>query len=155
MDYNQQRRARNGSYQRGRQMYYGRQGQNSCGCDDSTHEVEHNMAARQAGCDSCARQMERENRADRMPCDSKCENNYCERKCDCQMQCDNCSCAAKKCTYMWQKGYLEEANSYPIGMSYTPWQSWGCTYDGHRALMSGTIFPELDKPFCAAGRCHR
>jgi hypothetical protein len=42
-----------------------------------------------------------------------------------------------------------------VGMGYIPWQSWKCTYDAHRGLMSGTIFPELDKPFCAAGRCMR
>jgi hypothetical protein len=48
---------------------------------------------------------------------------------------------------------LEESEYYPVGMGYIPWQSWKCTYDGHRGLMSGTIFPELDKPFCAAGRC--
>ena len=154
MDYNQQRRTRNGSYNRGRQMNYGRQGQNGCGCDNSVSEAERNMAARQSGCDTCSRQMERETRTARVSWDGNCDKNY-DRNCDCQMQRDTCGCAARSCTYMRQKGYLEESESYPIGMSYTPWQSWGCTYDGHRALMSGTIFPELDKPFCAAGRCNR
>ncbi|MCI8402701.1 MAG: spore coat associated protein CotJA [Lachnospiraceae bacterium] len=44
---------------------------------------------------------------------------------------------------------------FEIAMAYVPWQRWRRTYDPHRALMSGTIFPELDKPFCAAGRCNR
>ncbi len=46
-------------------------------------------------------------------------------------------------------------DSFGVGMAYVPWQRWNQTYDMHRGLMSGTIFPELDKPFCAAGRCGR
>ena len=82
-----------------------------------------------------------------------------------QMNCDqrqmngdqrqlDCGCN-RACTYQRQKGCLEESEYYPVGMGYIPWQSWKCTYDAHRGLMSGTIFPELDKPFCAAGRCMR
>ncbi len=141
MDYNQQRRVRNSNYNSGRQMNYGR-------AMYSGREAERNMAARQAGCDTCARQMEREASAATASYDNSC---------GCQEQRDNrgCMTQANNCTYKRQKGYLEESDSYPIGMSYTPWQSWKCTYDGHRALMSGTIFPELDNPFCAAGRCSR
>ena len=36
----------------------------------------------------------------------------------------------------------------PLAMAYVPMQSWGETYDGRKALDSGTIFPELDLPFC-------
>ena len=36
----------------------------------------------------------------------------------------------------------------PLAMAYLPMQSWGQTYDGLKALDSGTIFPELDLPFC-------
>ena len=111
MEYHQQRRSRNVSYNNGRQMNYNRQ---------------MNGDQRQAGCDQCARQMER----------------------------DTCGCN-RACTYQRQKGCLEESEYYPVGMGYIPWQSWKCTYDAHRGLMSGTIFPELDKPFCAAGRCMR
>ncbi len=50
---------------------------------------------------------------------------------------------------------MNEMDSFEIAMAYVPWQRWKRTYDPHRALMSGTIFPELDKPFCAAGRCSR
>lgn len=36
----------------------------------------------------------------------------------------------------------------PLAMSYVPMQEWGDTYDGLKALDSGTIFPDLDLPFC-------
>lgn len=36
----------------------------------------------------------------------------------------------------------------PLAMSYVPMQSWGETYEGLKALDAGTIFPELDLPFC-------
>lgn len=32
-------------------------------------------------------------------------------------------------------------------MAYVPWQYMSRTYDPEKALMSGTIFPELDKRF--------
>ena len=37
---------------------------------------------------------------------------------------------------------------FPIAMAYVPWQRFGQTYDLSKALCAGTIFPELDKPFC-------
>ena len=36
----------------------------------------------------------------------------------------------------------------PIAMAYVPYQRWCGTYDACRALERGTIFPELDLPFC-------
>lgn len=39
------------------------------------------------------------------------------------------------------------SDSSPLAMAYVPWQQWNSTYDLDRALMAGTIFPELDKPF--------
>ena len=39
-------------------------------------------------------------------------------------------------------------DTLPLAMAYVPMQSWGETYDGLKALDSGTIFPELDLPFC-------
>ncbi|WP_283683324.1 spore coat associated protein CotJA [Parablautia sp. Marseille-Q6255] len=36
-------------------------------------------------------------------------------------------------------------------MGYVPCQSWGVTYDLCHALHTGTIFPELHKPFCGKG----
>jgi hypothetical protein len=36
-------------------------------------------------------------------------------------------------------------------MTYVPWQIFTKAYDPRKALMAGTIFPELDKPFY--GKC--
>lgn len=35
----------------------------------------------------------------------------------------------------------------PIAMAYVPWQHFHKSYEPQKALMAGTIFPELDKPF--------
>ncbi|MCI9542194.1 MAG: spore coat associated protein CotJA [Lachnospiraceae bacterium] len=35
----------------------------------------------------------------------------------------------------------------PLGMSYVPWQHWKETYEPCKALLIGTIFPELNLPF--------
>jgi len=37
----------------------------------------------------------------------------------------------------------------PLAMAYVPMQQWERTYDLDVALDRGTIFPELDLPFCA------
>ena len=41
-----------------------------------------------------------------------------------------------------------------LAMAYVPWQYMNQTYDPEKALMAGTIFPELDKKFTgrAGGR---
>jgi len=36
----------------------------------------------------------------------------------------------------------------PLAMAYVPWQQWKTVYDLNKALKIGTIFPELDLPFC-------
>jgi hypothetical protein len=36
----------------------------------------------------------------------------------------------------------------PLAMAYVPFQRWGSIYDPVRALQRGTIFPDLDLPFC-------
>lgn len=36
----------------------------------------------------------------------------------------------------------------PLAMAYVPMQTWGETYEGLKALDVGTIFPDLDMPFC-------
>lgn len=36
----------------------------------------------------------------------------------------------------------------PLAMAYVPWQHWGKVYEPCKALYCGTIFPELDLPFC-------
>lgn len=37
--------------------------------------------------------------------------------------------------------------SLPLAMAYVPWQRWNQTYELDKALMCGTLFPELNKPF--------
>ena len=44
-------------------------------------------------------------------------------------------------------------NEYVPGMAYVPWQYFTTVYEPDKALEAGTIFPELDKPFLAGGRC--
>ncbi len=55
-----------------------------------------------------------------------------------------------------------EINMKPIAMAYVPWQVWRNIYEPPKALMTGTIFAELDKPFtgrppesnnCTKGGC--
>ncbi|MDO5426029.1 MAG: spore coat associated protein CotJA [Eubacteriales bacterium] len=36
-------------------------------------------------------------------------------------------------------------------MAYVPYQHWDKTYSLCKGLQAGTIFPELDKPFCGKG----
>ena len=43
---------------------------------------------------------------------------------------------------------MDALGQFPIAMAYVPWQRFGQTYDLSKALYVGTIFPELDKPFC-------
>lgn len=51
-----------------------------------------------------------------------------------------------------EPGCLEQ--QFPIAMAYVPWQQWQSTYAPERALVQGTIFPELDLQF-NYGRCGR
>ena len=44
-----------------------------------------------------------------------------------------------------QMTYVDQ---FPIAMAYVPWQSFHTIYDFREGLSRGTIFPELDKPFC-------
>ena len=39
----------------------------------------------------------------------------------------------------------------PLAMAYIPWQMWRAVYDAEKALHQGTIFEELNKPFCGKG----
>lgn len=42
----------------------------------------------------------------------------------------------------------EYFDRYPIAMAYVPWQHMGKLYENlSEAMMIGTIFPELNKPF--------
>ncbi len=44
-------------------------------------------------------------------------------------------------------GYMRDTDDMTVAMAYVPWQYLNKTYDPEKALMVGTIFPELDKPF--------
>lgn len=48
--------------------------------------------------------------------------------------------------YSCQKPHGEK--EFPIGMAYVPWQKFQKIYDPAKALCQGTIFAELDLPFC-------
>jgi hypothetical protein len=45
----------------------------------------------------------------------------------------------------------DDCSTQVPAMAYVPWQHFTKAYEPQKALMVGTIFPELDKPFC--GKC--
>jgi hypothetical protein len=49
------------------------------------------------------------------------------------------------------KSSMDDCSGQVPGMTYVPWQIFTKAYDPRKALMAGTIFPELDKPFY--GKC--
>ena len=51
--------------------------------------------------------------------------------------------------------FLEDPRLFPLAMAYVPWQRWGDLYCACKALQSGTVFEELDKPFKGRGGCNR
>lgn len=48
-----------------------------------------------------------------------------------------------------QEYYMNEQNDkFPVAMAYVPWQKCDKMYeDLEKAFCTGTIFPELNKPF--------
>lgn len=49
--------------------------------------------------------------------------------------------------------FNHELQELPLAMAYVPIQSWGDTYTPCRALCRGTLFPQLDLPFCEVSTC--
>ena len=48
-----------------------------------------------------------------------------------------------------------QMDSFPVAMSYVPWQHFDKMYDNlEKAFNAGTIFPELNQPFTGR-RCVR
>ncbi len=45
-----------------------------------------------------------------------------------------------------------ECASLPV-IAFVPVQSWDCAYTCGKALVRGTLFPSLDKPFAGKGGC--
>lgn len=41
----------------------------------------------------------------------------------------------------------------PLAMAYVPWQRWQNIYDAEKGFCNGTIFQELNLPFCGVGGC--
>ena len=42
-----------------------------------------------------------------------------------------------------------------LAMAYVKWQTWQKIYDPEKALHHGTIFQELNLPFCGIGGCQK
>lgn len=51
-----------------------------------------------------------------------------------------------------EKKEKDICSDFVLSMAYIKWQEWGSVYDPCDALSAGTLFPCLNKPFCA-GRC--
>lgn len=49
--------------------------------------------------------------------------------------------------------FNRELQEFPLAMAYVPIQSWGDTYVPCKALCRGTLFPQLDLPFCEVNAC--
>ena len=50
------------------------------------------------------------------------------------------------------------SDEFPLAMAYVRWQELGKMYQPELALVRGTLFPELDKPFMGrtvTGGCKR
>ena len=42
-------------------------------------------------------------------------------------------------------------DSLPLAMAYVPWQEWRSLYEVEKGFRCGTIFAELNLPFCWKG----
>ena len=54
------------------------------------------------------------------------------------------ACGSTRNTY-------DELSDMPLAMAYVPWQEWKNIYEAEKGFKRGTIFEELDKPFCGTG----
>ncbi len=49
---------------------------------------------------------------------------------------------------MLELNFDEHSEQFPVAMAYVPWQRFNGIYeDLEKAFCTGTIFPDLDKPF--------
>lgn len=65
----------------------------------------------------------------------------------------NMNCHSVISTPVFASEECEKIENMPIAMSYVPWQTWKNIYSPEQALRVGTIFEELNKPFCGMGGC--
>lgn len=50
--------------------------------------------------------------------------------------------------------FKDDYDSFAVGMSYVPWQTWGELYPPEKGLCEGTIFMDLNQIFCGKrGTC--
>ena len=59
-------------------------------------------------------------------------------------ECHECECSCKR---------TDPLQDLPIAMAYVPWQQWRNLHDLCYGFQCGTIFQELEKPFCGKGGC--
>lgn len=49
---------------------------------------------------------------------------------------------------MNERRFEQQMERFPVGSAYVPWQHFDQMFENlEKAFMTGTIFPELDKPF--------
>jgi len=68
---------------------------------------------------------------------------------------ENCGCSHNERSgvpYAVKGEDLRLPTATSLAMVYSPVQYWRDIYDIDRALERGTLFAELDKPLCSAGR---
>lgn len=56
-------------------------------------------------------------------------------------------CNIQNSCYDKKDSYSAEMN-YKLGMVYSPYQEWQNLYPAEKGFVVGTIFEELNKPFC-------
>ena len=61
------------------------------------------------------------------------------------MQADTASCGCRRQNSRDRASC--SVDGCPLAMAYVPWQMWRDIYEPCKALETGTIFAELDKPF--------
>lgn len=52
-----------------------------------------------------------------------------------------------------EKMVKDRLEGMPLAMAYVPWQRWQNIYDAEKGFCNGTIFQELNLPFCGVGGC--
>ena len=53
------------------------------------------------------------------------------------------------------KGRYDTLGDMAVAMAYVPWQMWRNILDVEKGLCCGTIFEDLNKPFCGTGGVRR
>lgn len=64
----------------------------------------------------------------------------------------NCTQCAENSVRMERRCSQDNCSNWEIAMAYVPWQKMNQLYEPAQALRAGTLFPELEKPFCGSMR---